>query len=228
MSKYVELGYPIYEGMPVYPGLPEVELVPRERIEKGDPWNGTILSIYLHAGTHVDAPWHYVPSGISIDEVPIENFIYSKPLLINCPCEPNSYVGLEQLKAYGDALYEADLLIFNTGYWKLRDADFEKYAKTFPALSPETAVFIRTKLTNCKAVAIDTLSIEDIAAGKENGFIVHNAFLNHEKYTTPTMLIYEDINPEPIIGKRLKSAFAAPLRIKGHDASVVNLIVELE
>lgn len=36
MSKYVEIGYPIYEGMPVYPGLPEVKLEPRERLDKGD------------------------------------------------------------------------------------------------------------------------------------------------------------------------------------------------
>lgn len=28
MSRYAELGYPIYEGMPVYPGLPEVVLTP--------------------------------------------------------------------------------------------------------------------------------------------------------------------------------------------------------
>lgn len=51
---------------------------------------------------------------------------------------------------------------------------------------------------------------------------------DHETYSEPTMLIYEDINMELIIGKTLKSAFAAPLRIKGHDASVVNVIVEVE
>lgn len=35
MSKYVEIGYPIYEGMPVFPGLPEVKLEPKERLDKG-------------------------------------------------------------------------------------------------------------------------------------------------------------------------------------------------
>lgn len=228
MSKYVELGYPIYEGMPVYPGLPEVQLLPRERLERGDPWNGTVLSIYLHAGTHVDAPWHHVSSGKGIGEIPIENFIYQKPLLIDCPSGPNDLIGVDQLEAYGDELYAADLLIFNTGYWKLRDSDFEMYANDFPAVSLEAAVFIRTELPRCKAVAIDTLSIENLHDAQQNGFAVHHAFLNHETYEESTMLIYEDINPEPIIGKKLKSAFSAPLRIKHHDASVVNLIVEVE
>ena len=112
-KKYVEIGYPIFEGMPVFPGLPEVELEPRERIEKGDYWNGTVLSIYLHAGTHVDAPWHYVPGAPGIDAIPIENFIYRRPLLLDLPARrPNDLITTEQLKAYGDELYEADLLIF--------------------------------------------------------------------------------------------------------------------
>ena len=34
MSKYVELGYPVYPGMPVYPGLPEVELARLVRVDR--------------------------------------------------------------------------------------------------------------------------------------------------------------------------------------------------
>ncbi|NLJ78070.1 MAG: cyclase family protein [Tissierellia bacterium] len=228
-KKYVEIGYPIYEGMPVYPGLPEVELLPNERIEKGDYWNGTVLSIYLHAGTHVDAPWHYVPGAPGIDAIPIEDFIYEHPLLIDVPAQkPDDLITIEQLKEYGDELYEADMLIFNTHHWKYRSEDFMKYATGFPAVAPETAEFIRRELSNCKAVAIDTLSIENIEQGKTNGFATHNTFLDPDKYDTPTILIYEDINPEPIIGKKLKSAFTAPLRIIDHDASIVNIIVEIE
>ena len=228
MSKYVELAWPIYEGMPVYPGLPEVKLEGRERLDKGDPWNGTVLSIYLHAGTHVDAPWHHMPNGKGIDEIPIEDFIYSNPLLIDCPLGPDEFVTLEHLEKYGDALFEADILIFNTGYWKLRNQNFKEYSNNFPAVSPEAAAYIRTQLPKCKAVAIDTLSIENLTEAADNGYFVHHAFPDDEKYSEPTMLIYEDINPEPLIGKTLKSAFSAPLRIKGHDASVVNLIVETE
>lgn len=228
MSKYVELAWPIYEGMPVYPGLPEVKLEGRERLEKGDPWNGTVLSTYLHAGTHVDAPWHHMTNGKGIDEIPIEDFIYNKPLLVDCPLGANEFITVSHLEKYGDDLYEADILFFNTGYWKYRNVDFEKYSNHFPAVSPETAEFIRTKLPNCKAVAIDTLSIENLTEAADNGYFVHHAFLDHEKYEEPTMLIYEDINPEPIIGKKLKSAFSAPLRLKGMDASIVNIVVEIE
>jgi Predicted metal-dependent hydrolase len=228
MSKYVELGYPIYEGMPVYPGLPEVKLTPREQLAKGDYWNGTVLTIYLHAGTHVDAPWHYCPAGVGIDQVPIENFVYKKPLVINSQWEPNHLVSMDELKAAGPALYEADILFFNTGHARYRESDFDTYKDNFPSVSPEVAEFIRQELPNIKAVAIDTLSIENIQNGIKDGFRTHNAFLNPVKFPQRTILIYEDYNPAPIVGKKIISAFSAPLRIKDKDASVVNIIAEIE
>ncbi|MER2172568.1 MAG: cyclase family protein, partial [Psychrobacillus psychrodurans] len=100
MSKYVEIGYPIYEGMPVYPGLPEVKLEPRERLNKGDDWNDSVLSMYLHSGTHVDAPRHHLNNGKGIDAIPIEDFIYRKPLLIDCPVGPNGFITIEKLEGY--------------------------------------------------------------------------------------------------------------------------------
>jgi kynurenine formamidase len=128
----------------------------------------------------------------------------------------------------GDALREADILFFNTGHWKFRENDFPAYYTDFPAVSPEAAEYIRTELPEVKAVAIDTLSIENMKNGAENGFRTHNAFLNPKKFPQRTILIFEDYNPQPIIGKNLLSAFSTPLRLRGTDGSVVNIAVEIE
>lgn len=226
---YVELGYPIYENMPVYPGLPEVKVTLRENLEVGDDWNGSVLSIYLHAGTHVDAPWHYMGGEApGIDQIPIDRFFYQHPLLVDVPAQKkNDLITIEQLKACGEELYQADLLIFNTHSYTKRDQDFMDYADSFPAVSAEAAEFIREQLPNVKAVAIDTLSIENIGVGKTNGFRTHKAFLDPQK-PNKTILVYEDINIAPIAGKKLLSACCTPLRITGRDASVCNLVVEIE
>jgi kynurenine formamidase len=229
MSEYVEIGYPIYGGMPLYPGLPEVMLTPREQISKGDYWNGTVLSIYTHGGTHVDAPCHYVNGARSIDSIPIDDFIYRRPLLLNTMWEPDHLVSVEEMRQLGgNALVEADILLFNTGHWKFRANDFATYCKDFPALSPEAAEYIRTSLPKVKAVAIDTLSIENMKIGMTNGFRTHNAFLNPDRFPQRTVLIYEDYNPQPLIGKKLLSAFTAPLRLRDTDGTVVNMVVEIE
>ncbi|TWH51977.1 cyclase family protein [Sporomusa sp. KB1] len=228
MSKYVELGYPIFEGMPVHPVVPQPQLTPKEQIERGDYWNGTIFTIYTHAGTHVDAPWHYCSEGVGIDKIPIENFVYKKPLVINAKCEPNHLISIDELKAAGEALYEADMLLFNTGYYKYRERDFQTYSTDFPTCSPEAAEFIRKELPKVKAVAIDSLSIENIPNGIKDGFKTHNAFLNPVTFPQPTILVYEDYNPEPIIGKKIISAFATPLRLKDRDGTVINIVAEIE
>ncbi|GAK04582.1 hypothetical protein JCM19037_3013 [Geomicrobium sp. JCM 19037] len=62
----------------------------------------------------------------------------------------------------------------------------------------------------------------------ENHFAVHNALLTKRDFSERSLLIHEDINPAPLIGEKLRYAFAAPLRIRGMDASLVNVIVEVE
>ncbi|MNJ41528.1 Kynurenine formamidase [compost metagenome] len=229
MKQYVEIGYPIYDRMPVYPGLPEVTTTLRDDLNNGADWNGSVLSTYLHAGTHVDAPWHYMGGDApTIDKIPIERFIYSCPLLVDVPAtKPNQLITIEQIKAYGNELEQADLLIFNTHNWKKRANDFEGYSNHFPALAPETAEWIRKNLPNLKAVAIDSLSIENLSFGKDNGYRTHKALLD-PSIENHYILIYEDINPLPLIGKTLKSAFCTPLRIVGSDASIANIFVEVE
>lgn len=225
---YVELGYPIYAGMPVYPGLPEVEIKSRESIRKGDDWNGSVLNIYLHAGTHADAPWHFVDSAAGIDSVSIEKFIYENPMIIYTEWAPNYLISIEDLKAAGDELYYADALFFVTGHWKFREKDFDTYKDNFPALSPEAAEYIRTKLLNVKAVAIDTLSIENLKEGKKNGYRTHNLLLNPKESAERTLVIIEDYNPKELIEKKILSAVAVPLRIKGKDATPINIIANVE
>lgn len=229
LRKYVELGYTLYKGMDVYPGLPEVELQLRESLERNDAWNGSVLSVYLHHGTHVDAPWHYMGGNApTIDQIPIEKFVYDKPLLLDVPAQKeNDLITVDQIKKYGDEIYQADLLIFNTHYYKKRSQKFDEYSNGFPAVSPEAAEFIREELPQVKAVAIDTLSIENIPLGKINGFRTHKAFLDPDR-KNDTILIYEDMNPEPIIGKKIARAFCSPIRIKGGEAAICNLVAEIE
>lgn len=231
MGKYVEIGYPIYDGMGVYPGLPIPTVKIREDLTAGDPWNGSVMDIYLHAGTHCDAPWHYMggdaPKMDDVVALPIESFIYDHPVVLDCPFEEkNGLITVEMLKKLGDELYEADLIIFNTNSWPKRPVDFEDYGTDFAAVGADCAEWMRMNLPKLKAVAIDTLSIENIAIGKQNGFRTHKAYLDPAR-TDHTIRIYEDVNPGPLVGKKVLRAFCTPLRINA-DACICNIICEVE
>jgi len=44
-------------------------------ISKGDMCNVTALSMCAHNGTHVDAPYHFLDDGKTIDQLPLECFV---------------------------------------------------------------------------------------------------------------------------------------------------------
>jgi len=51
------------------------ELEERRRMSKGDPNNSSALNMSVHPGTHIDAPFHFVADGNTIDQLPVERFI---------------------------------------------------------------------------------------------------------------------------------------------------------
>ena len=44
-------------------------------IKKGDICNLTELSMCAHNGTHVDAPYHFLDDGVTIDEISLDKFV---------------------------------------------------------------------------------------------------------------------------------------------------------
>ncbi len=67
---WIDLSWPISNGMPVYPGDRETSLVQEKWVER-DHYVAFALHTGLHAGTHMDAPMHLLPGGAGVHEVPL-------------------------------------------------------------------------------------------------------------------------------------------------------------
>jgi len=223
---FLELSHELTEGIPVYPGSPVERFLPCSRMAAGGFVNASQITHYLHNGTHVDAPFHFDPHGKTIDELPIEDFVYHHPLLIDRQLSRSQLLTVEDLQAYGRDLYSADILMIYTGYGDLRD-QAAVYVDDFPAVSAEAAKFIRTELLSVKAVAIDTLSIESATQASKHNFKVHKTFLDGNLYRTRPLLIYEDVNLGIMVGKNIVHIYAFPLRLKGLEASPVTMVAEI-
>ena len=59
----------------VFPGdpVPEKKLI--DSIEKGDLYNLTEFSMCAHNGTHIDAPFHFIKDGKTVDAIGPESFV---------------------------------------------------------------------------------------------------------------------------------------------------------
>ena len=58
----------------VYPGDPSPVMTPQMRISEGAVCNLSALSMCAHNGTHVDAPYHFIRDGKTIDRIPLDRF----------------------------------------------------------------------------------------------------------------------------------------------------------
>ena len=59
----------------VYPGDPEPEKKVLSSMEKGNLYNLTAFSMCAHNGTHIDAPFHFIKDGKTVDAICLEAFV---------------------------------------------------------------------------------------------------------------------------------------------------------
>ena len=62
-------------GCAVYPGDPAPKKESLSRMEIGDLYNLTAFSMCAHNGTHVDAPYHFIPHGKTVEQIPLEKTV---------------------------------------------------------------------------------------------------------------------------------------------------------
>lgn len=67
---WVDLSWPVVDGMPVYPGDRPMRLTQEKWLEK-DFYAAFKLDTGLHAGTHMDAPMHLIPNAPGMMEIPL-------------------------------------------------------------------------------------------------------------------------------------------------------------
>ena len=59
----------------VYPGDPKPEKKTMSSMAEGSLYNLTALSLCAHNGTHVDAPFHFVKAGKTVDQLDLSVFV---------------------------------------------------------------------------------------------------------------------------------------------------------
>ncbi|MFO1447808.1 MAG: cyclase family protein [Opitutaceae bacterium] len=76
MSIYLDISIPTSPAITVFPGDPAPEFLwPGWTHEKGNPANVGFYRGGLHHGTHVDAPWHFIPGGRQLHEMPLDHWV---------------------------------------------------------------------------------------------------------------------------------------------------------
>ena len=70
-----DVSVPVHAGMVIYDGDPPTLLERVSSIDRGDLANVTRVSCSAHAGTHVDAPLHFLAGGAAADALPLDALV---------------------------------------------------------------------------------------------------------------------------------------------------------
>ncbi|MEE8304688.1 MAG: cyclase family protein [Candidatus Tectomicrobia bacterium] len=180
-------------------GSSPFELIERRRTARGDQNNSSALSMSVHAGTHIDAPFHFVPDGATIDALPLERFM--GPALVY---EVDTAHVITAAHVNAIPLHDETRVLFKTRNSRLlQQSAFEP---EFVAFSVEAAQALVAR--GVKLVGLDYLSV----AHHDEQVPVHRAFLDHG------MVLLEGVDLSQVAPGRYE-LICFPLRLRGVDGA---------
>jgi kynurenine formamidase len=171
-------------------------------------WESRSILISEHCGTHVDAPYHYVPNTKTIDQVPLSYFVGDAVL-----------VDLRNIQRAGKPITKGDLVAFCEG----NDLDIRKgdivilFSETdAKGLTDEAVDWLVER--EIKGVGTN-ISVEEERV--EEGRVVRTAHVN---FLSRGISIYEGLVNLEKIGKNRFTFIGLPLKIRSGTGSPVRAI----
>jgi arylformamidase len=187
----------------VYAGSKPLGLTPECSIATGSKFNITRLDWTTHFLTHVDAPYHAIAGGATLDQVPLSRFI-GDALVV---------------EASGDAVEPEDLPPLSKGMnilFKTRNSSIAtdaSFDKNYVYISPRAAEILGNARVNL--VGIDCLNVDRFG---DDSFPAHQSLLGND------VLILEGVDLSGVKPGHYK-LIALPLRIERGDGSPVRAIL---
>lgn len=148
--KVYDLTHTIRNDMPVYPGTEQPQLTTACTIEEAG-YRETLLHMFSHTGTHMDAPAHMLLDGAVLDSYDADKFT-GTAVVVDCRGEAD--ISLPLLKRYD--LDGVDFVLFCTGWDKKWGSP--EYYEGFPCLTADAAAYLAT--LPLKGVGEDSISLD--------------------------------------------------------------------
>lgn len=209
--KVVDLTHRIEEGMSVYPGTEGPKLRMANSYEK-DGFKETLLTMYSHTGTHMDAPSHLYEQGRNLDEFSVSRFVGSAVVIDCLGLREGDKIGMSHIERQREEAEKADFLLFCTGWDKYWGS--EKYFSDYPTIDEEVARYIADKRK--KGVGLDVIGLDPIA---DANLPLHKIVLRSNE-----TVIIENLKDLGGLGKDLFTFCALPLHYIGGDGAPIRAV----
>lgn len=178
-----------------------------------DGWNAKRLNIYSHAGTHMDAPFHFAVSNETIESYPPEALMGKAWVVRVDILRKQQLIGMEALGIVAPKVVAGDSLLIQTGWSKEIEQSY--YRDGLPRISKALAQWCVEK--KIKILGVEPPSVADVNNLKEVTEI-HQILLGGE------VIIVEGLRNLDQIVQESVFLIALPLKIKDGDGAPARVI----
>ena len=190
----------------------ETKLAPMGTLDEVGRNTHSIL-LGSHSGTHMDAPYHFIADGRTIDETDL-SITCGEVTIVDLRKLDHLVVNIDDMKKV--LVTERMLFVFGW-YKKWKTAD---YYKEFPCFSQDAVEYLIDN--GMKLMAMDTPSPDTGAAILEK-----DDSPNHKRLLKENVTIVEYLaNTDAIDMKKKYEIIALPLKLKGCDGSPCRVILK--
>lgn len=225
-ARVIDLTQPIEPSMPVSVGFPKVEI--RRFLDQaaGDVATVEILTAGLHVGTHVDAPFHFLPGAPAVDELdPLA--LCGSAVVIDLPETDDWYpIRAADVEAWeakaGERIGEGDVVILRTGHaarwWRPLPEGTAYMVRPWPHLTTSSIDFLVER--HIRALGVECPDPDRV----DQTNLAANTFEGHRRLLGAGIPIVENLaNLEAIPQPRVEFV-ALPLPIRGASASSIRAL----
>ncbi len=223
-TRVVDLSYAINDKLVPWPGDKRwFEAQVNATVEK-DGYFTRSFWMLEHYGTHLDAPIHFPPGRVTVDQIPAKQF-FGPAVVLDVRAEGAKNadyqvpVGrIERWEKDHGRIPEGAIVLLRTG-WAARWPDAQKYRNQdgqgkmhFPGFSTEAAKVLIERKVN--GIGCDTMSVD---AGASEDFAVHHLALGAGLYHLENLA---DLREVPESGAFL---VVAPIKLEGGSGGAVRV-----
>lgn len=194
--------------LPTWPGDPRVEIERVSKIEDGSNANVSRIDMGVHTGTHVDAPYHFLEDGITVEKLDL-NLLSGRAYVLHLPDVDVITASVLEAAQIPPRTRRVLFKTRNSQYWASGDPDFQT---DFVGLSADGAEYLVRR--GVKLVGMDYLSVAPYKQSRPT----------HEVLLSAGVVIVEGLNLSEVSQGRY-TIYCLPLKLADSDGAPARAIL---
>ena len=202
----LDLSHPLRNGQSSFPGDPALSIAAHCTTQMEQRCNVSRLELSSHQGTHLDAMFHFVEAGKTLDQMPLDWF-YGAARVLHLPKNAGEEITVEDFLPHEKYLVPDAKIIYETGWHRRFGRD--DYFVDFPSLTQDAARFLASKKLRLLGMDTPTPSRE--------AYEVHHILLGAEIVIVESLANLDQAPDEFIF-------VGFPLNLEGRDGCPIRAV----